>query len=113
DHDRRVAGFLGPRRLTLDGAVRGSMGPGVSPTSCRGNGSDVFLDRRAEAAGSARGGCVRARVRVRRKHLRSDGAVMSIGVLALVRLNPERVAGLAAAGYAVREGTRYASRIDA
>jgi len=38
---------------------------------------------------------------------------MSIGVLALVRLNPERVAGLAAAGYAVREGTRYASRIDA
>src|SRR5206468_1198983 len=38
---------------------------------------------------------------------------MSIDVLALVRLTPERVAALAAAGYAVREGTKYASRIDA
>lgn len=38
---------------------------------------------------------------------------MSIDVLALVRLTPERVAALTAAGYAVREGTRYASRIDA
>ena len=38
---------------------------------------------------------------------------MGIGVLALVRLTPERVAGLTAAGYTVREGTKYASRIDA
>src|SRR5213594_2146629 len=38
---------------------------------------------------------------------------MSIDVLALVRLTPERVAALTAAGYAVREGTKYASRIDA
>ena len=38
---------------------------------------------------------------------------MSIDVLALVRLTPERVAALTAAGYTVREGTRYASRIDA
>src|SRR2546430_13462956 len=38
---------------------------------------------------------------------------MSIDVLALVRLTPERVAALTGAGYAVREGTRYASRIDA
>ena len=38
---------------------------------------------------------------------------MSIDVLALVRLTPERVAALTAAGYAVREGTRHASRIDA
>ena len=38
---------------------------------------------------------------------------MGIGVLALVRLAPERVAGLTAAGYAVREGAKYASRIDA
>jgi lactate dehydrogenase-like 2-hydroxyacid dehydrogenase len=38
---------------------------------------------------------------------------MSIDVLALVRLAPERVAALTAAGYAVREGTTYASRIDA
>ena len=38
---------------------------------------------------------------------------MGIGVLALVRLSPERVAGLTAAGYAVREGAKYASRIDA
>src|SRR5437899_6462312 len=41
------------------------------------------------------------------------GAVMSINVLALVQLTPERVAALTAAGYTVREGTRYASRIDA
>src|SRR2546430_17347633 len=38
---------------------------------------------------------------------------MSIDVLALVRLTPERVAALTGAGYAVREGTRYASRMDA
>jgi lactate dehydrogenase-like 2-hydroxyacid dehydrogenase len=38
---------------------------------------------------------------------------MSIDVLALVRLTPERIAALTAVGYAVREGTRYASRIDA
>jgi lactate dehydrogenase-like 2-hydroxyacid dehydrogenase len=38
---------------------------------------------------------------------------MSIDVLALVRLTPERVAALTAAGYAAREGTGYASRIDA
>jgi lactate dehydrogenase-like 2-hydroxyacid dehydrogenase len=38
---------------------------------------------------------------------------MSIDVLALVRLTPERAAALTAAGYAVREGTGYASRIDA
>ena len=38
---------------------------------------------------------------------------MGIGVLALVRLAPERVAGLTAAGYAVREGAKVASRIDA
>ena len=38
---------------------------------------------------------------------------MGIGVLALVQLSPERVAALAAAGYAVREGKRYASRMDA
>ncbi len=38
---------------------------------------------------------------------------MSIDVLALVRLTPERVAALTAAGYAVREATAYASRIDA
>ena len=38
---------------------------------------------------------------------------MSIDVLALVRLTPERVAALTAAGYVVREGTGYKSRIDA
>lgn len=38
---------------------------------------------------------------------------MSIGVLALVRLNPERVAALTAAGYAVREGAKYPGRMDA
>ncbi len=38
---------------------------------------------------------------------------MGIGVLALVRLSPERVAALTTAGYAVREGAKYASRIDA
>ncbi len=38
---------------------------------------------------------------------------MSIDVLALVRLTPERVAALTAAGYAVREATAYASRMDA
>jgi len=38
---------------------------------------------------------------------------MSINVLALVQLTPERVAAPTAAGYVVREGTRYASRIDA
>jgi lactate dehydrogenase-like 2-hydroxyacid dehydrogenase len=38
---------------------------------------------------------------------------MSIEVLALVRLPPERLAGLTAAGYAVREGAKYPSRMDA
>jgi lactate dehydrogenase-like 2-hydroxyacid dehydrogenase len=38
---------------------------------------------------------------------------MSIGVLALVRLNPERLGALGAAGYAVREAAKYPSRIDA
>lgn len=38
---------------------------------------------------------------------------MGTGVLALVRLNPERVAALTAAGYAVREGAKYPSRADA
>ncbi len=39
--------------------------------------------------------------------------VMTIGVLALVGLSPERVAALTAAGYAVREGKKNPSRIDA
>ena len=38
---------------------------------------------------------------------------MSIGVLALVGLAPERAAALSAAGYAVHEGKKYANRIDA
>jgi lactate dehydrogenase-like 2-hydroxyacid dehydrogenase len=38
---------------------------------------------------------------------------MGIGVLALVGLSTERVAALTAAGYAVREGKKYANRIDA
>jgi lactate dehydrogenase-like 2-hydroxyacid dehydrogenase len=38
---------------------------------------------------------------------------MAIGVLALVGLGPERLAGLTAAGYAVREGKKYANRLDA
>ena len=38
---------------------------------------------------------------------------MSIDVLALVGLSPERVASLTAAGYAVREGKKSANRIDA
>lgn len=38
---------------------------------------------------------------------------MSIGVLAMVGLGPERVAALTAAGYAVREGKKYANRMDA
>jgi len=38
---------------------------------------------------------------------------MTIGVLALQGLSPERVAALTAAGYAVREGKKYANRIDA
>ena len=38
---------------------------------------------------------------------------MSIGVLALVGLSPERAAAMTAAGYAVREGKKYANRIDA
>ncbi len=38
---------------------------------------------------------------------------MSTGILALVRLNPERVAALTAAGYAVREGAKYPSRMEA
>ena len=38
---------------------------------------------------------------------------MTIGVLALVGLSPERMAALTAAGYAVREGKKYPDRIDA
>jgi len=38
---------------------------------------------------------------------------MGAAVLALVRLNPERMAALTAAGYAVREGAKYPSRMDA
>ena len=38
---------------------------------------------------------------------------MNIGVLALVGVTPERMATLTAAGYAVREGKKYANRIDA
>jgi len=38
---------------------------------------------------------------------------MAIGVLALVGLGPDRLAGLTAAGYAVREGKKYANRLDA
>ena len=38
---------------------------------------------------------------------------MTIGLLALVALSPERVAALTAAGYAVREGKKNPSRIDA
>jgi lactate dehydrogenase-like 2-hydroxyacid dehydrogenase len=38
---------------------------------------------------------------------------MSIGVLALVRLSPERVAALTGAGYEVREAAKHASRQDA
>ena len=38
---------------------------------------------------------------------------MTIGLLALVGVSPERVAALTAAGYAVREGKKYANRIDA
>ncbi len=42
-----------------------------------------------------------------------ESAAMSAGVLALVRLNPERVAALTAAGYTVIEAAKYPSRIDA
>ena len=38
---------------------------------------------------------------------------MTIGVLAMVGLSPERAAALTAAGYAVREGKKYAKRLDA
>jgi lactate dehydrogenase-like 2-hydroxyacid dehydrogenase len=38
---------------------------------------------------------------------------MSIAVLSLVRLSPERMAALSAAGYAVREAAQYPSRIEA
>jgi len=38
---------------------------------------------------------------------------MTIDVLALVGVTPERVAALTAAGYAVHEGKQYANRIDA
>ena len=38
---------------------------------------------------------------------------MSIGVLALVRLSPERLAALTGAGYEVREASKYGSRMDA
>jgi lactate dehydrogenase-like 2-hydroxyacid dehydrogenase len=38
---------------------------------------------------------------------------MGIGVLALVRLTPDRLAQLTAAGYAVREAAQYATRMEA
>jgi lactate dehydrogenase-like 2-hydroxyacid dehydrogenase len=38
---------------------------------------------------------------------------MTINVLALVRVTPDRVAALTAAGYAVHEGTHYANRTEA
>ena len=38
---------------------------------------------------------------------------MTIGVLAMVGVSPERVAALTAAGYAVQEGKKYSNRIDA
>jgi lactate dehydrogenase-like 2-hydroxyacid dehydrogenase len=38
---------------------------------------------------------------------------MSIDILALVRLSPERAAALTAAGYGVREAAKYPSRADA
>jgi lactate dehydrogenase-like 2-hydroxyacid dehydrogenase len=38
---------------------------------------------------------------------------MSVGLLAMVGVSPERVAALTAAGYAVREGKKFANRIDA
>lgn len=38
---------------------------------------------------------------------------MTIGVLAMVGLSPERLAALTAAGYAVREGKKFANRMDA
>jgi lactate dehydrogenase-like 2-hydroxyacid dehydrogenase len=38
---------------------------------------------------------------------------MTIGVLALVGVTPERLAALTAASYAVREGKQYANRIEA
>src|SRR6476620_2912206 len=44
---------------------------------------------------------------------KDEGAVMTIGVLALVGISAERGAALAAAGYAVREGKKYPNRIDA
>jgi lactate dehydrogenase-like 2-hydroxyacid dehydrogenase len=42
-----------------------------------------------------------------------EGAIMTIGVLALVGVTPERLAALSAAGYAVREGKHYANWTDA
>ena len=38
---------------------------------------------------------------------------MSIGLLAMVGVSPERIAALTAAGYAVREGKKYPNRMDA
>ena len=38
---------------------------------------------------------------------------MSIGLLAMVGVSPERLAALTAAGYAVREGKKYPDRMDA
>ncbi|MGH8639888.1 MAG: 2-hydroxyacid dehydrogenase [Burkholderiales bacterium] len=38
---------------------------------------------------------------------------MGIGVLALVRMTPDRLARLSAAGYCVREATQYANRMEA
>src|SRR5215467_7036171 len=38
---------------------------------------------------------------------------MSIGLLAMVGVSPERAAALSAAGYAVREGKKYPDRMGA
>ena len=38
---------------------------------------------------------------------------MTVGLLSLVRVSPERLAALSAAGYAVREASKYPSRADA
>jgi lactate dehydrogenase-like 2-hydroxyacid dehydrogenase len=41
------------------------------------------------------------------------GAIMTIGVLALVSVTPDRLVALTAAGYTVHEGKHYATRTDA
>jgi lactate dehydrogenase-like 2-hydroxyacid dehydrogenase len=44
---------------------------------------------------------------------KQEGEIMGIGVLALVRLTPDRLAELTGAGYSVREVANYSSRMDA